>query len=590
MSTVALELALALHKAPIQRFALRDRPLPDDMAEVLQLASAMQPQLQDAANLYSLPEETIVEAVRFYLYQVLFESGTDAYRHLGLRSDASDKLIRQHHIWLLRWLHPDRCGEDWESALAIKVNWAWQQLRSDAARLEYDQSRTQASAQAEPTPLATSPASLTGWSVSEVKRKRHWLRRIVATTALLACCGLFWLAMTRQDRVDPDAIAGLSREEDAFPDLPAHPGAMARSAVEASAVKPPLTSTQPAQVESRDLSAPTSLESGRRSQLQATLVAETSGQTQAKSIPVDSARPNPVREESAHSTQSPIPKVPRVARVDSATAVTVAEQYSGSPAEPSRVPVHSELKQSASVPLVARARKRTSAPSSEPLAKPAGNLPVEKGESLAVKESGATSDLDATVANANSFAKPQAEGPAPDLASEPIAATPQTDTLSVPTDEPGPEALSQTGEAQGSDASLAKSDAVERNPSAHVGTSAELDRATLARFELARDGVRHMVSFLRSAGGNPPEWVNESARLSIIREKEALYQRNVRVGSNRFVMDPPVWNISDSAVSLRAIYHLYEERTPAESGRVSLDMEWGDDRWLVKRIEIAPES
>src|SRR5690606_36064881 len=144
MSTDALELALALHQAPLQRFALRDCPLPENIGAVLQLASGTQPQLQEAAAQFSESEDTVLEAVRFFLHQVLFEPGTDAYRILGLSANADSNLIRQHHAWLQRWLHPDRRGEDWEAVFTTKVNWAWQQLRNESAREEYDRERRNA--------------------------------------------------------------------------------------------------------------------------------------------------------------------------------------------------------------------------------------------------------------------------------------------------------------------------------------------------------------------------------------------------------------------------------------------------------------
>src|SRR5690606_28287557 len=54
--------------------------------------------------------------------------------------DADQSLLRDHHRLLLRWLHPDRSGPDaqWESAMATRVNQAWNQLRTAPARAEYD--------------------------------------------------------------------------------------------------------------------------------------------------------------------------------------------------------------------------------------------------------------------------------------------------------------------------------------------------------------------------------------------------------------------------------------------------------------------
>ncbi len=43
----ALELALAVYRAPDRRFALLGRPLPDDVGLVLHLATGIQPQLRE---------------------------------------------------------------------------------------------------------------------------------------------------------------------------------------------------------------------------------------------------------------------------------------------------------------------------------------------------------------------------------------------------------------------------------------------------------------------------------------------------------------------------------------------------------------
>jgi curved DNA-binding protein CbpA len=203
MGTEALELALALHQAPIQRFALRDRPLPKNIGVVLQLASGMQPQLQEAAEKVSESQETVLEAVRFFLHQVLFEPGTDAYRILGLPADADAGLIRQHHAWLQRWLHPDRRGEDWEAVFTTKVNWAWQQLRNEAAREEYDRGRLSAPPPVSEETVSGGAMPMPAWNTAEPPARRaHWLRRIAFGALLVLCGGLFYLAATRDDSID----------------------------------------------------------------------------------------------------------------------------------------------------------------------------------------------------------------------------------------------------------------------------------------------------------------------------------------------------------------------------------------------------
>ncbi|HET8897219.1 MAG TPA: DnaJ domain-containing protein, partial [Rhodanobacteraceae bacterium] len=141
MTGDALEQALALQRAPLLRFSLRDRPLAPGITRVIQLAAASQPLLADTAARLGLTEDGVLEAVRFYLQQVLFEGEPEAYRSLGAAPAASTDEIREHFRWLQRWLHPDRASDDGFAPFAAKLNWAWQQLRNEHKRSAYDVER-----------------------------------------------------------------------------------------------------------------------------------------------------------------------------------------------------------------------------------------------------------------------------------------------------------------------------------------------------------------------------------------------------------------------------------------------------------------
>ena len=135
----ALELALWLHRAPARRAALLGRPLPDGIGQLLRVASGARDQVAAAATITGEDEATILEAVRFYLQQILFHEEADAYRVLGLSPDDSHQRAREHHRLLQQWLHPDRRGADeWESVYATRINQAWSQLRTPQGRAAYD--------------------------------------------------------------------------------------------------------------------------------------------------------------------------------------------------------------------------------------------------------------------------------------------------------------------------------------------------------------------------------------------------------------------------------------------------------------------
>src|SRR5690606_35986625 len=127
----ALEQALGLLRAPALRASLRARPLPAGMEEVLAIASGSQERARAAADRTGYDAAELGEAARFYVQQVLLADGADAYRVLGADSGSGQAALREHHRLLLRWLHPDRSQGDalWETAMAARVNEAWNQLR-----------------------------------------------------------------------------------------------------------------------------------------------------------------------------------------------------------------------------------------------------------------------------------------------------------------------------------------------------------------------------------------------------------------------------------------------------------------------------
>lgn len=206
----ALEWALALARAPSERLVLRQRPLPEGIESLLQIAAGHGGDvLSDAVSRTGETEESVVDAVRFFLREVLFHSGADAYRVLGLARDASNDRAKAHHRWLQQWLHPDRHTSDWDAIFAGRVNAAWSQLRTANRRRAYDAEHPDAPWPAFGSSQAPSVARTAGWShprPAPTPRAR-WQRRAPVLALLAACAGLGLLALRDLARDEGLALA-----------------------------------------------------------------------------------------------------------------------------------------------------------------------------------------------------------------------------------------------------------------------------------------------------------------------------------------------------------------------------------------------
>lgn len=198
-----LETALALQRAPGERFRLRERPLPPGVIHLIEVAAGSPPVLQAAAAELGETERGLLEAARFYLEQVLFaDPDADAYRVLGLAHDVPHETIRTHHRWLQRWLHPDRALAGDASVFATRVNQAFAQLRSPESRHAYDVRLAEARLAGASAPLA--PGTVRRWEHAEVEAPRHGRRsRWLLAAALVSCIVLAVLIARNPENAAP---------------------------------------------------------------------------------------------------------------------------------------------------------------------------------------------------------------------------------------------------------------------------------------------------------------------------------------------------------------------------------------------------
>lgn len=202
----ALDLALGLLRAPARRGLLVARPLPTGMTTLLEVAGGSTRAANTASEATGATPEELLEASRFFVQQVLFHEGANAYRILGARPDAPQSQLLHHHRLLQRWLHPDRDGgQAWDSAFSARVNEAWNRVRTPHARRAYD---AELAAQGPMAALRPSEPDAAGDPAALVPTRRvpppppSPARSIAGPLAVIpvtaACLGLLWLAQHRE--------------------------------------------------------------------------------------------------------------------------------------------------------------------------------------------------------------------------------------------------------------------------------------------------------------------------------------------------------------------------------------------------------
>lgn len=138
-----LVLALDLARAPVLAEAMRRQPLlpSSDMLVLLRIAGGCPDASRKAVEATGESLEHIEMAVVLYLKQVLLFPDADSYRVLGVEPHTPQETVREHLHWIMRWLHPDRNRNSWESVFATRVLSAWEDLKSPRKRENYDRSR-----------------------------------------------------------------------------------------------------------------------------------------------------------------------------------------------------------------------------------------------------------------------------------------------------------------------------------------------------------------------------------------------------------------------------------------------------------------
>ncbi|MFO0991288.1 MAG: J domain-containing protein [Hyphomicrobiales bacterium] len=117
----ALDVALDMVQRPLLARQAQTQPLPDDVLQLIRIAADSHEDIDWASRTRARSSREIREAAVMFLQQVLFHPGADSFRLMGLAPTATLADLQEHRKWLLKWLHPDRNPDKWESLLCRRV-------------------------------------------------------------------------------------------------------------------------------------------------------------------------------------------------------------------------------------------------------------------------------------------------------------------------------------------------------------------------------------------------------------------------------------------------------------------------------------
>jgi hypothetical protein len=130
--TDAIDMALRLTRQPGGQRKMAMAALPANMVELLKVAAEDADITARLSFSRGVAPSVLLDSARFALQKIILESGSDHHRALGLTRGASTIEIRDHKRLLLKWLHPDRNHNAWESALFLRVQEAVEKLEAGA--------------------------------------------------------------------------------------------------------------------------------------------------------------------------------------------------------------------------------------------------------------------------------------------------------------------------------------------------------------------------------------------------------------------------------------------------------------------------
>ena len=127
---LALRNAVTLYRQPVQARSLERQALPEGIAQLLRIAAEGEATAaQFSAGAGSTPSE-LHAATIFYLQTIVFHHSASDPRLLALSIPIDKARLKEHKRLILKWLHPDRNHNSWESKLFLRVQAAATRLEN----------------------------------------------------------------------------------------------------------------------------------------------------------------------------------------------------------------------------------------------------------------------------------------------------------------------------------------------------------------------------------------------------------------------------------------------------------------------------
>ena len=133
-----LRAALDLAAVPSRRRQLRNGPLPEGVALLLQIVAGDRDAIEASAKRTQRRPIELREAAAFYIEQIMLTPRADCYRVLGARPSATTAELRQNLALLCKWLHSDVCQDLGRSVFFVRITGAWNNLKTPERRAAYD--------------------------------------------------------------------------------------------------------------------------------------------------------------------------------------------------------------------------------------------------------------------------------------------------------------------------------------------------------------------------------------------------------------------------------------------------------------------